>query len=68
MFCQGKTSLADQAMMWWIRCYVLREAMGVLLTTAQTPSGQLPYADDVEVNATQLLNVFPYLNTPLTGN
>jgi Domain of unknown function (DUF4331) len=47
---------------------LLRVAMGVLLTPAQAPSGQLPYTDGVEVNATQFLNVFPYLNTPLAGN
>ena len=45
----------------------LRVAMGVLLTPAEAPSGQLPYNDGVEVHATDFRSTFPYLNTPLPG-
>ena len=47
---------------------LLRVVMGVLLTPAQAPSGQLPYNDGVEVNATQFRNSFPYLTTPNAGD
>lgn len=46
---------------------LLRVFMGVLLTPAQAPSGQLPYVDGVEVNASQFQTSFPYLQTPLPG-
>jgi hypothetical protein len=45
----------------------LRVAMGKLLSTADAPSGQLPYTDGVEVNASQFRTTFPYLQTPLAG-
>ncbi|MEO6138408.1 MAG: DUF4331 domain-containing protein [Luteimonas sp.] len=45
----------------------LRVAMGVLLSTADAPSGQLPYTDGSPVHATDFRNTFPYLNTPLPG-
>ena len=47
---------------------LLRVMMGVLLTPAQAPSGQLPYNDGVETNATQFRNSFPYLTTPNAGD
>ena len=47
---------------------LLRVVMGVLLTPAQAPSGQLPYNDGVETNATQFRNTFPYLTTPNAGD
>lgn len=46
----------------------LRVAMGVLLPAADAPSGQLPYTDQTAVSATEFMNVFPYLNTPLSGS
>ncbi|MGH8032411.1 MAG: DUF4331 domain-containing protein [Luteimonas sp.] len=46
----------------------LRVAMGVLLSTADAPSGQLPYTDGAAVSATQFRSTFPYLNTPLAGS
>ena len=45
----------------------LRVAMGVLLSSADAPSGQLPYTDGASVHATDFRNTFPYLNTPLPG-
>ncbi|CAN5347815.1 DUF4331 domain-containing protein [soil metagenome] len=45
----------------------LRVAMGVLLSTADAPSGQLPYTDGATVKATDFRNTFPYLNTPIPG-
>ncbi len=45
----------------------LRVAMGALLPASDAPSGQLPYTDGAEVNATEFQNVFPYLNTPIPG-
>ncbi|GAA4867600.1 DUF4331 domain-containing protein [Luteimonas vadosa] len=45
----------------------LRVAMGVLLSEADAPSGQLPYNDNVTVKATDFRNAFPYLNTPVPG-
>ena len=46
----------------------LRVAMGALLSTADAPSGQLPYTDGVEVKASQFRNTFPYLQTPMAGS
>lgn len=46
----------------------LRVAMGVLLSAADAPSGQLPYTDGATVSATDFRNTFPYLNTPLAGS
>ncbi len=45
----------------------LRVAMGVLLSSADAPSGQLPYTDGAALSAKQFQNRFPYLNTPLPG-
>jgi hypothetical protein len=47
---------------------LLRVMMGVLLTPAQAPSGQLPLNDGVEVNASQFRTTFPYLTTPNAGD
>lgn len=46
----------------------LRVAMGVLLSAAQAPSGQLPYTDGAAVKGTDFRNSFPYLNTPIPGS
>ena len=46
----------------------LRVAMGVLLSSADAPSGQLPYTDGATLHATDFRNTFPYLNTPLAGS
>jgi hypothetical protein len=46
----------------------LRVAMGKLLPTNVAPSGQLEFVDGAEVNASQFLTVFPYLQPPLPGN
>ena len=46
----------------------LRVMMGKLLTTAEAPSGQLPFTDGVVKNATAFQSRFPYLNTPLPGS
>jgi hypothetical protein len=45
----------------------LRVAMGALLSSADAPSGQLPYTDGAALKATDFRNKFPYLNTPLPG-
>jgi hypothetical protein len=45
----------------------LRVAMGVLLSNADAPSGQLPFTDGAAVKATDFRNTFPYLNTPYPG-
>lgn len=45
----------------------LRVAMGILLTDAQAPSRKLPFTDGADVRATEFLNTFPYLNSPLPG-
>ena len=45
----------------------LRVAMGALLSAGDAPSGQLPYTDGVEVDASQFRSTFPYLQTPLPG-
>lgn len=46
----------------------LRVAMGVLLTAADAPSGQLPFTDGAFVNAGTFSNAFPYLNTPISSS
>ena len=46
----------------------LRVAMGVLLTAAQAPSGQLPYTDGAALKASDFASTFPYLNTPIPGS
>lgn len=46
----------------------LRVAMGVLLPTADAPSGQLPYTDGATVRASDFQSRFPYLNTPVPGS
>ena len=45
----------------------LRVLMGVLLSSADAPSGQLPYTDGAAIHATDFRSTFPYLNTPLPG-
>jgi hypothetical protein len=45
----------------------LRVAMGVLLSTADAPSGQLPYTDGAAISANNYLSTFPYLNIALPG-
>lgn len=46
----------------------LRVVMGVLLSDAEAPAGQLPYTDGATVNAVDFADTFPYLNTPLGGS
>ncbi len=46
----------------------LRAAMGVLLTAAQAPSGQLPYTDQSSLTATDFDAAFPYVKAPLPGS
>ncbi|MFD0737823.1 DUF4331 domain-containing protein [Lysobacter koreensis] len=46
----------------------LRVAMGVLLSAADAPSGQLPYTDGAALSANEFRSTFPYLNTPLPGS
>ena len=46
----------------------LRVAMGVLLSAADAPDGQLPYTDQTSLKATDFASTFPYLNTPLPGS
>jgi hypothetical protein len=46
----------------------LRVAMGVLLTPAQAPSGQVPFTDGAIVNASFFDNAFPYLKAPIAGS
>jgi hypothetical protein len=45
----------------------LRVLMGVLLPANVASAGQLPYTDGATVTASQFLNAFPYLRTPLPG-
>ena len=45
----------------------LRVAMGVLLSGADAPSGQLAYTDGAAVSANDFRSTFPYLQTPLPG-
>jgi Domain of unknown function (DUF4331) len=46
----------------------LRVMMGVLLSTNDAPSGQLPFTDGALVNAKMFQSVFPYVNPPLAGS
>jgi Domain of unknown function (DUF4331) len=46
----------------------LRAAMGVLLSLADAPSGQLPFTDGAAIDATMFDSTFPYLVTPLPGS
>jgi hypothetical protein len=46
----------------------LRVVMGVLLSTNDAPSGQLPFTDGATVNAGMFPNQFPYLNAPVPGS
>ncbi len=46
----------------------LRVVMGVLLTPAQAPSGQLPFTDQAFVDASMFDSTFPYLLTPIPGS
>ncbi len=46
----------------------VRVVMGVLLTEADAPDGQLPYVDGLRVEATAFLNAFPYVNSPVAGS
>jgi hypothetical protein len=46
----------------------LRAAMGVLLSVAQAPDGQLPYTDQTSLSATDFGSTFPYINAPLPGS
>ena len=46
----------------------LRVVMGVLLTPAQAPDGQLAYTDGAFVDDTFFDASFPYLKTPLPGS
>ena len=46
----------------------LRAVMGVLLTPAEAPSGQLPFTDGARQHADQFDDTFPYLKTPIPGS
>jgi hypothetical protein len=46
----------------------LRAVMGVLLSTNDAPSGQLPFTDGAYVDSTMFQSVFPYINPPLPGS
>jgi len=46
----------------------LRVAMGVLLTPAQAPSGQVPFTDGAIVNSSFFDTTFPYLKAPVAGS
>jgi hypothetical protein len=46
----------------------LRVMMGVLLSTNDAPSGQLPFTDGALVTANMFQQVFPYINPPLAGS
>lgn len=46
----------------------LRAAMGVLLSQADAPSGQLPFTDGALPNRNDYLVGFPYLTTPIAGS
>ena len=46
----------------------LRAVMGVLLSTNDAPSGQLPFTDGALVRANMFQSVFPYINPPLAGS
>ncbi|HEV8542047.1 MAG TPA: DUF4331 domain-containing protein [Verrucomicrobiae bacterium] len=46
----------------------LRAVMGVLLSTNDAPSGQLPFTDGAYVDSKMFLPAFPYINPPLAGS
>lgn len=46
----------------------LRVLMGVLLTPAQAPSGQMPFTDQAFIDANRFESRFPYLLTPIPGS
>jgi hypothetical protein len=46
----------------------LRVMMGVLLSTNDAPSGQLPFTDGALVTANMFQQAFPYINPPLAGS
>ncbi|MEX0739313.1 MAG: DUF4331 domain-containing protein [Pseudohongiella sp.] len=46
----------------------LRVAMGVLADPADAPDGDLAYTDGVQLDASELQTIFPYLATPLAGS
>jgi hypothetical protein len=46
----------------------LRVAMGVLLSPADAPSGQLPFTDGAFLDDSFFDETFPYLRTPLAGS
>jgi hypothetical protein len=46
----------------------LRVAEGYLLPTDVSPGGGVAWTDAVEVDATKFTSVFPYFNTPNSGN
>jgi hypothetical protein len=46
----------------------LRAVMGVLLSTNDAPSGQLPFTDGAAIDAKMFSNAFPYINAPLAGS
>jgi hypothetical protein len=46
----------------------LRVAEGYLLPAADAPAGGVPFTDDIEVDSSKFQAVFPYLNTPNSGN
>ncbi len=46
----------------------LRAVMGVLLSTNDAPSGQLPFTDGATVDSKMFLPAFPYINAPLGGS
>jgi len=46
----------------------LRAVMGVILSEADAPSGQLPYTDGAAVGAGDFADSFPYLAPPIAGS
>ena len=46
----------------------LRAVMGVLLSTNDAPSGQLPYTDGAYIDSTYFTSAFPYIQPPLPGS
>ena len=46
----------------------LRVLMGVLLSPAEAPSGQLPFTDGARQHADQFDDTFPYLKSPIPGS
>jgi len=46
----------------------LRVMMGVLLSTNDAPSGQLPYTDGAYVDSTYFASTFPYIQPPIPGS